>query len=69
LPVTGTVPLGQIVFLPGPLLVSQQLAAAGGPVPNSTAIVTGSSATPDVQIPLDPSLAPTVRAGEPGPRS
>ena len=63
LPVTGTVPLGQIVFLPGPLLVSQQLAAVGGPVPNGTAIVTGSSATPDVQIPLDPTLAPTVRAG------
>ena len=63
LPVTGTVPLGQIVFLPGPLLVSRQLAAAGGPVPNGTAIVTGTSATPDVQIPLDPSLAPAVRAG------
>ena len=63
LPVTGTVPLGQIVFLPGPLLVSQQLATAGGPVPNGTAIVTGTSATPDVQIPLDPSLAPAVRAG------
>jgi len=63
LSVTGTVPLGQIVFLPGPLLVSQQLAAAGGPVPNGTAIVTGTSATPDVQIPLDPTLAPTVRAG------
>jgi len=63
LPVTGTVPLGQIVFLPGPLLVSRQLAAAGGPVPNGTAIVAGTSATPDVQIPLDPSLAPAVRAG------
>ena len=63
LPVTGTVPLGQIAFLPGPLLVGQQVAAAGGPVPNGTAIVTGSSATPDVQIPLDPTLAPTVRAG------
>jgi len=63
LPVTGTVSLGQIVFLPGPLLVSQQLAAAGGPVPNGTAIVTGTSASPEVQIPLDPSLAPTLRAG------
>ena len=63
LPVTGTVPLGQIVFLPGPLLVSQQVAAVGGPVPNGTAIVAGTSATPDVQIPLDPSLAPAVLAG------
>ena len=36
LPVTGTVPLGQVVFLPGPLLVTQQVAAAGGPVPSGT---------------------------------
>jgi peptidoglycan hydrolase-like protein with peptidoglycan-binding domain len=63
LPVTGTVPLGQVVFLPGPLLVSQQLAAVGGPVPNGTPIMQGTSTTPDVQVPLDPNAAPTVRTG------
>jgi peptidoglycan hydrolase-like protein with peptidoglycan-binding domain len=63
LPVTGTVPLGQVVFLPGPLLVSQQGAAVGGPVPNGTPIVAGTGTTPDVQVPLDPNAAPAVRTG------
>ena len=60
---TGTVPLGQVAFLPGPLLVSQQLAMVGGPVPNGTPIVQGTSTTPDVQLALDPAMAPTVRRG------
>jgi peptidoglycan hydrolase-like protein with peptidoglycan-binding domain len=64
LPVTGTVPLGQVVFLPGPLLVSQQLAVVGGPVPSGTPIVQGTSTTPDVQLALDPTVAPTVRRGD-----
>ena len=63
LPVTGTVPLGQVVFLPGALLVSQQVAAVGGPVPNGTPIVQGTSTTPDVQLALDPTAAPAVRRG------
>ena len=63
LPVTGTVPLGQVVFLPGPLLVSQQVAAVGGPVPNGTPIVQGTSTRPVVQLALDPSAVPTVRRG------
>jgi hypothetical protein len=57
------VPLGQVVFLPGPLLVSQQLAMTGGPVPAGTPIVEGSGTTADVQIALDPTLAPVVRRG------
>ena len=63
LPVTGTVPLGQVVFLPGPLLVSQQVAAVSGPVPNGTPIVQGTSSTRDVQMDLDPTQAPAVRRG------
>ena len=63
LPATGTVPLGEIVYLPGPLLVTQQVAAVGGPVPTGTPIVQGSGTTPDVQIALDPTMAPTVRPG------
>lgn len=64
LPVTGTVPLGQVVFLPGPLLVSQQVAAVSGPVPGGTPIVQGTSTTQDVQMALDPNAAPTVRRGD-----
>lgn len=63
LPVTGTVPLGEVVFLPGPLLVTQQVAAVGGPVPVGTPLVQGSGTTPDVQIALDPTTAPNVRQG------
>jgi Putative peptidoglycan binding domain len=63
LPVTGTVPLGQVVFLPGPLVVSQQVAAVGGPVPAGTPILQGTGGTPDVQVQLDPSAAPGVRPG------
>ena len=63
LPVTGTVPLGQIVFLPGPLLVAQQVAATGGPVPAGTPLLQGTSTDADVQVLLDPGLAPGVRAG------
>jgi peptidoglycan hydrolase-like protein with peptidoglycan-binding domain len=63
LPVTGTVPLGQVVFLPGRLLVGQLVAAAGGPVPAGTPVLQGTGTTPDVQVPLDPNLAPTVRVG------
>jgi peptidoglycan hydrolase-like protein with peptidoglycan-binding domain len=63
LPVTGTVPLGQITFLPGPLLVGQQIAAVGGPLPTGTPVLQGTGTVPDVQVPLDPGLAPTVRAG------
>lgn len=63
LPVTGTVPLGQVVFLPGPLLISQQLASLGGPVPSGTPIVQGTGTTQDVSVSLDPNLAPSVRKG------
>ena len=63
LPVTGTVPLGQVVFLPGPLLVSQQLASAGGPIPNGTPILQGTGTTQDVSVSLDPNAAPSVRQG------
>jgi peptidoglycan hydrolase-like protein with peptidoglycan-binding domain len=64
LPVTGTVPLGQVVFLPGPLLVSQQVAAVSGPVPDGTPIMQGTGTTPVVQIALDPTQAPAVRRGD-----
>lgn len=63
LPVTGTVPLGQVVFLPGPLLVGQQVATVGAPPPNGTPVVAGTGTIRDVQVPLDPNMAPSVHAG------
>ncbi len=64
LPVTGSVPLGQVVFLPGPLLVTQQAAAVGGPVPSGTPILQGTGTTPVVQVQLNPSLVPGLRDGD-----
>jgi peptidoglycan hydrolase-like protein with peptidoglycan-binding domain len=63
LPVTGTVPLGQVAYLPGALLVGQQVAAVGGPVPSGTPILTGASTVPSVQVLLDPSVLPNLQRG------
>jgi hypothetical protein len=45
------------------VLVTQQVAVAGGPVPSGTPILQGTSTTPDVQMALDPTVALTVRPG------
>ncbi|MET8139843.1 peptidoglycan-binding domain-containing protein [Sphaerisporangium sp. NPDC005288] len=62
LPVTGAVPLGQVVFLPRPLRVTGHDAqvgdAAGGRV------LHGTSAVPIVSVQLDPSMAPRVGKGD-----
>ncbi|GAA1281172.1 peptidoglycan-binding protein [Planotetraspora silvatica] len=61
LPVTGTVPLGQIAFLPVALRVTghdaQLGAATGGPV------LHGTSGVPIVSVPLDPAEVPSVKMG------
>ncbi|GII57694.1 peptidoglycan-binding protein [Planotetraspora thailandica] len=63
LPVTGTVPLGQVVFLPGALRVTGHdvhLGASGsGPV------LHGTSTAPVVSVELDPAQVPGVRVGAP----
>ncbi len=63
LPVTGTVPLGQLVFLPGPLLVTSLLATVGGAVAAGTPILQGTGTAADVQLQLDPNAAPSIRPG------
>jgi hypothetical protein len=64
---TGTVTLGQVVFLPGPVKVS---ALGTGVVPGSPAqpgggVLTGTSTTPQVTINLDASMQSEVTVGDP----
>ena len=63
LPVTGTVPLGQVAFLPGPLLVASRAAAMGSTIAAGTPILSGTGTRADVQVQLDPAVAPFVRPG------
>ncbi|WP_248958746.1 peptidoglycan-binding protein [Sphaerisporangium perillae] len=62
LPVTGAVPLGQVVFLPRPLRVTGHDASAGDPA--SGRVLHGTSAVPVVSVELDPSMAPSIRKGD-----
>jgi peptidoglycan hydrolase-like protein with peptidoglycan-binding domain len=64
LPVTGTVPLGQVVFLPGPLRVTVADTKAGSPVRPGAPIEHGTSSTRTVEAQLDPALAPQVVKGD-----
>jgi peptidoglycan hydrolase-like protein with peptidoglycan-binding domain len=64
LPVTGTVPPGQVVFLPGPLRVTAADARAGARVRPGAQIEHGTSSTRTVEAQLDPALAPHVVKGD-----
>ena len=63
MPETGSVPLGEVAFLPGPLLVSSESASTGGPVGVGNAVLSGTSTTPSVQVSLAPG-GPAARAGD-----
>jgi len=62
---TGTLPLGQAVFLPGPIQVTGLGTGAvpGGSAAAGATVLTGSSLTPVVTIDLDASLQTEVAAG------
>jgi peptidoglycan hydrolase-like protein with peptidoglycan-binding domain len=62
LPVTGTVPLGQVVFLPGPLRVSGHDARPGTAA--TGVVLHGTGSTPVVSVQLDPAMAPSIRRGD-----
>ncbi len=66
LTVTGTLPLGQAAFLPGPALVTGlgTSTSLGGPAAAGTVVLTATSVTPVVTIQLDPSLQSEVKAGD-----
>jgi len=59
---TGTLPLGQAVFEPGPLRVSALSASLGGPAAGP--VFTATSARPVVTIALNAAQEPAVRTGD-----
>jgi hypothetical protein len=61
---TGAVPLGQVVFLPGPIRVATVTATVGAPLPAGTAVLSASSTRPQVTVALDPALQQLVRRGD-----
>jgi peptidoglycan hydrolase-like protein with peptidoglycan-binding domain len=60
---TGAVPLGQVVFLPGPIRVATVTATVGAPLPAGTAILSATSTRPLVTVALDPAMQQQVRRG------
>jgi len=66
LTVTGTLPLGQAAFLPGPVLVTGlgTGTALGGPASPGSVVLTATSTTPVVTIDLDPAQRSEVKTGD-----
>jgi peptidoglycan hydrolase-like protein with peptidoglycan-binding domain len=64
LPVTGTVALGQVVFLPGAARVTGQDVTPGAPVQPGSPVEEASSTQPTVTVQV-PSASVTVRVGDP----
>jgi peptidoglycan hydrolase-like protein with peptidoglycan-binding domain len=61
---TGAVPLGQVVFLPGPIRVATVTATVGAPLPAGTAILSATSTRPLITVALDPAMQQQVRRGD-----
>jgi Putative peptidoglycan binding domain/HlyD family secretion protein len=61
---TGMVPLGQVVFVSGPIRVATVPATVGAPLPVGTAILTVTSTRPQVTVALDPAMQQLVRRGD-----
>ena len=61
---TGSLRLGQAVFLPSAVRVTADAATLGGPAGPGLAVLTATSTTPQVTIALDPALRPEVKAGD-----
>ena len=66
LTVTGTLPLGQAAFLPGPALVTGPGTSTvlGGPATAGSVVLTATSVTPVVTIDLDPAQQQEVKPGD-----
>jgi peptidoglycan hydrolase-like protein with peptidoglycan-binding domain len=64
LTVTGTIPLGQVTFLPGPLRVTATAAPPGAPVAAGAPVLSGTSDTPAVTVALAVG-GPRVQPGDP----
>lgn len=64
LPVTGEMPLGQIVFVPGPIRVAAYDVKVGLPL-HAGLVEHGTRDMPAVTMQLDPALSPAVHEGDP----
>jgi hypothetical protein len=63
LPVTGRIPLGEVVFEPGPIRVTSVTPSIGAPVGGGT-VLTATSTTPIVTVDLDVSEEYLVKPGD-----
>jgi len=61
---TEAVPLGQVVFWPGPIRVATVTATVGAPLPAGTAILSATSTRPLVTVALETALQQLVRRGD-----
>jgi len=61
---TGSLPLGSVAFLPGPVRVTSQLALPGSPAQPGTQVLGLTSTGLVVNVPLDPSLRQLVHVGD-----
>jgi peptidoglycan hydrolase-like protein with peptidoglycan-binding domain len=64
LPVTGTVPAGQIAYAPGPLRVASVLAGLGAPAQPGSTVLTATSPGPVVRAAVPVAQEYLVRAGD-----
>jgi peptidoglycan hydrolase-like protein with peptidoglycan-binding domain len=64
LPVTGTVPLGQVAFAPGPLRITAVTPVLGSPAPPGTTVLTATSPVPVVIADVPVSQEYLVKAGD-----
>jgi peptidoglycan hydrolase-like protein with peptidoglycan-binding domain len=61
---TGSLPLGSVAFLPGPVRVTSQVALPGSPTQPGTQVLDLTSTALVVNVPLDPSLRQLVHVGD-----
>jgi peptidoglycan hydrolase-like protein with peptidoglycan-binding domain len=64
-PVTGTLALGTVVFLPGSVRIGTLTAAAGTPIAAGGGLLSATSARPAVLVPLDPGSVSRLAVGDP----
>jgi hypothetical protein len=64
LPQTGAIPLGRIVFEPGPLRITAHAAALGASLQPGAAVLIATSTRRVVSVALDPALQTDVRRGD-----
>ena len=62
---TGVIPLGEVVFEPGPMRITSTSATLGATVQGGTAVLQATSTGVAVTIALDPALQTKVKVGDP----